>query len=173
MRKKIVCETEIYLRLFLSASWITVIFPHDAVTGMVTSGALTSLTRRTPASENTLSWTASLLWQPCCSARSRHISAFLAAVVVCCQTWPTPCMFHRTHPCHVCFLRGLSAPVTASDGGCWRHAGVECGNWGPPRQMGLAFCPQMFVSEQWYGFMLMSFKRHLQWNQTARLWFTL
>lgn len=52
---------------------------------------------------------------------------FLTAVVVCSQTWPTSCMFHRMLPCRVCFLWGFGAPVIDSDGGCRRLAGVECG----------------------------------------------
>lgn len=97
------------------------------------------------------------------------VLVFPAAVVVCCQTWPTPCMFHRTHPCRVSVLR---APLAHQSQLQMAMQGVECGNWGPPRQMGSGFLSfQMFVSEQWYGFMLMSFKRHLQRNQTARLGF--
>lgn len=98
--------------------------------------------------------------------KSQHIFHFLTAVVVCCQTWPTPCMFHQTHPCGVCFLWGLRAPVTVLDGGCWRHAGVECGSWGRPRQMSLAFGHTMFVSERWYGFLPCLLK--LVFNQASQ-----
>lgn len=90
---------------------------------------------------------------------------FLAAVVVCCQTWLTPC-FHWTHPCGVCFLWGFRAPVEVLDGGCWRLAGVECGSWGRPRQMGLAFGRNVFVSERWFGFLPCLYR--LVFNQTGK-----
>lgn len=88
-----------------------------------------------------------------CSARSQHVFLFLTAVVVCCQSWPALCVFHRTLPCGVCFLRGFGAPVAVLDGGCRRHAGVECGSRGRRRQMGLAFGHKRSVSDQWYGFL--------------------
>lgn len=119
----------------------------------VTSKALIawiSLTWRKTTSESLI---VSVLWRPHCSVRSQHIFLVLTAAVVCCQTWPTLCMFHRTLPCGVCFLWGFGAPVTLLDGGCRRHAGVECGSRGRPGQMGLAFGHKRSVSERWYGFL--------------------
>ena len=48
---------------------------------------------------------------------------------------------------------GFGAPVTVLDGGCWCHAGVECGSRGRPGQLGLAFGHKRSVSEGWHGFL--------------------
>lgn len=87
-------------------------------------------------------------------------------------TWPTLRMFHRTLPCGVCFLWGFGAPVTVLDGGCWRHAGVECGIVGvdPGRWVWLMVIRGLCQSDD-TAFSHVFLKTRLQSNQPARLWF--
>lgn len=63
---------------------------------------------------------------------------------------PTRCVFHSFHTLRAvsASCEAFGAPVTILDGGCRRHAGVECGSRGRPRQMDLAFGPERSVSEQ-------------------------
>lgn len=107
------------------------------------------------------------------SVRSQHIFPFfsLTAVVVCSQTWPPLCVFHRTLPCSVGFLWGFEAPVTVLLVVFWSRAGIELGGRIGRGQMALAVGQKTAKSQWWYDFLRCLLKSVSRNSKLESFWF--
>lgn len=110
------------------SQWIIILFPFDCMINTMTSMA--SSRRCLWLDGKQLVNHPFSLYRYGPTSRCGQVFSALTAVVAPPQTRLTLCMFHGTRPCGVCFLWGFGEAVSVLDGGCWRHAGVECGSRG-------------------------------------------